>query len=361
MIRENQKILNTAQILLDIIIFLFSMSDAYFLRFVNYTGQHIQIDFYLKISIIAIPIYVLIFNYFQLYESYRTKRLSLEIRIIIKANSLGIILIVILSFLFKEVNISRMVIMIFGVINTSLMILIRVILRKTLRTMRSKGYNIKRMLIIGYNGLAMEFVQKILTNKNLGYDVVGFLSNKYDGYDSASIFNLIPYKGRFADLEKVTTGEAIDEVIVALEYDQYDHLPDIIEVCEKAGTKISIIPFYTKYIPARPYIDEVEGLPVDRGRELRVPVEPGLPETPVVPRSPVLRQVPNVAERHAVLVADPGQLVGPAGASEPIVQVVEVRLRDLHPERKDPLVRAIGVVHRGLPSSCARRDEPRSV
>ena len=262
MIRENQKILNTAQILLDILIFLFSMSDAYFLRFLFYTGPRIQIDFYFKVSIIAIPIYLLIFNYYQLYESYRTKRLLLEISRVIKANLLGIILIVILSFLFKEVNISRMVILIFGIINTMLMILIRVILRKALRSMRSKGFNIKRMLVVGYTDLAMEFVQKIISNKNLGYHVAGFLSNKFEGYESANIMNLIPFKGRFEDLEKVMAEESIDEVVVALEYDQYDHLTDIINACEKAGTKINVIPFYTKYLPARPYIDEVEGLPV---------------------------------------------------------------------------------------------------
>ncbi len=89
MIRENQKIFNTAQILIDIIIFLFSMSDAYFIRFFHYTDPHIQIDFYFKIAIIAIPIYLLIFNYFQLYESYRTKRLILETSRVIKANLLG--------------------------------------------------------------------------------------------------------------------------------------------------------------------------------------------------------------------------------------------------------------------------------
>ena len=196
MIRENQKILNTAQILLDILIFLFSMSDAYFLRFLTYTGDYIKIDFYFKISIIAIPIYLLIFNYFQLYESYRAKRLLLEISRVIKANFLGIILIVILSFLFKEVNISRAVILIFGIINTFLMVLIRVILRKTLRSVRTRGYNVKKMLIIGANGLATEFIQKITSNKNLGYQVVGFLSDKYNGTTSAGISNLIPYMGK---------------------------------------------------------------------------------------------------------------------------------------------------------------------
>ncbi len=262
MIRENQKILNAAQILIDVLIFFFSMSDAYFLRFLNYTGPHIQIDFYFKISIIAIPIYLIIFNYYQLYESYRTKRLILEIGRVIKSNIFGIILIVILSFLFKEVNVSRMVILIFGFINTSLMILSRIILRKTLRSLRAKGYNVKKMLIVGYNDLSMEFVRKIISNRNLGYHVAGFLSNQFGNVDVKSVMQSIPYKGTFDDLEKVMADESIDEVVVALEYEQYDYLPRMIEACEKAGTKISVIPFYTKYLPARPYIDEVEGLPV---------------------------------------------------------------------------------------------------
>ncbi|HVI42644.1 MAG TPA: undecaprenyl-phosphate glucose phosphotransferase, partial [Anaerovoracaceae bacterium] len=257
--------------LIDILIFLFSMSDAYFIRFINYSGPHIQIDFYFKISIIAIPIYLLIFNYYQLYESYRAKRLLLEISRIFKSNILGIILIVILSFLFKEVNISRMVILIFGIINTALMILSRIILRRTLRSMRAKGFNVKRMLIIGYNDLAMDFVQKIVSNRNLGYYVSGFLSDKLESYDATNFRNPIPYKGKFDDLEKVLAAEAIDEVVVALEYDQYSHLPDIIEVCEKSGTKVNVIPFYTKYLPAKPYIDEVEGLPVINIR--RIPLD----------------------------------------------------------------------------------------
>ncbi len=268
MIRENQKVLNTAQILTDIVIFLFSMSDAYFIRFLFYTGPRIQIDFYFKISIIAIPIYLLIFNYFQLYESYRTKRLILEISRVIRANFLGVILIVVLSFLFKEVNISRMVILIFGVINTVLMILSRILLRKTLRALRAKGYNIKRMLIVGYNDLAMDFVKKISANKNLGYEVTGFLSNVYGPSDTMKRTGSIPFLGKFHELEKILDMKPIDEVVVALEYDQYTILPDIIEACEKSGTKVNVIPFYTKYLPAKPYIDEVEGLPVINIRKI---------------------------------------------------------------------------------------------
>lgn len=271
MIRENQRILNTAQILADILIFLAAMTGAYFLRFYRYEGGHISLDFYLKLCIIAIPVYLLIFNYYQLYESYRAKRLLLEIGRVIKANIIGIVFIFLLSFLVKEVNVSRMVILLFGFINTLCMLASRIALRKMLRSMRRKGHNIKRMLIIGCNGLAVDFSKKIISNKNLGYVVTGFLSNKISHREINPFPYEIPYKGAFQDLERVMEEEAVDEVVAALEYDQYDSLPDIIETCEKSGTKVSVIPFYTKYLPARPYIDEVEGLPVINIR--RIPLD----------------------------------------------------------------------------------------
>lgn len=250
------------QILVDILIFLGSMTSAYYLRFLNYDGDYITLEFYYKISILAIPIYLLIYNYNNLYESYRAKRLMLEISRVIRSNILGVFLIVILSFLFKEVNISRMVILIFGFINTISMALSRILIRKSLRTMRAKGYNAKRLLIAGYNDLALTFTNKIIANRNLGYHIAGFLSNRYEGGENLTLKNPIAYKGRFEDLEAVLAADEIDEVIVALEYDQYDYLSGIIDSCEKAGTKISVIPFYTKYLPAKPYMDEIEGLPI---------------------------------------------------------------------------------------------------
>lgn len=268
MIRENQKILNWLQILIDGLVFLVSMAGAFFLRFAEYDGSHIPVEFYLRIAIIALPIYLLIYNFFQLYESYRTKRLILEIERIVKSNVVGVIFIFLLSFLLKEVHISRMVILLFAILNTVFMNVTRIALRKMLRTLRKKGHNIKRMLIIGDNNLALEFFHKITSNRNLGYCVIGFLCESVPQRHSSLLLHSIPYKGEFHDLEKVIEQESVDEVIVALDYDQYSNLPYLIESCEKAGTKISVIPFYTKYLPAKPYIDEVEGLPVINIRKI---------------------------------------------------------------------------------------------
>src|SRR5215472_15713303 len=81
----------------------------------------------------------------------------------------------------------------------------------------------------------------------------------------------------------------------------------------------------------------MDALPVDLGDELRVGVEPRLGGAPVVPRAPVLGQLPQVARRYAAGPPDAGQLRGPAGAAEPVAQVVDVGLADLDAERLDVL------------------------
>src|SRR4029453_17993467 len=89
-------------------------------------------------------------------------------------------------------------------------------------------------------------------------------------------------------------------------------------------------------------VEEVDVLPVDGGDELGEPVEPGLLLAPVVAVGPVGGQRFQVAARPPAGPADPGQLVGPAGAVQPLAQVVQVGLGDVDPERPDLGARGVG-------------------
>ena len=54
----------------------------------------------------------------------------------------------------------------------------------------------------------------------------------------------------------------IDEIIITLEMKDYDKLKDIIFTCEKLGVRAQIIPSYYKYLPAKPYVEEIGGVPL---------------------------------------------------------------------------------------------------
>jgi hypothetical protein len=85
-------------------------------------------------------------------------------------------------------------------------------------------------------------------------------------------------------------------------------------------------------------VREVDVRAVNRGRELRPFVQSGFSGTPVILVPPVPCELLQVVERNAVGPARSGHFVGPAGAVEALVEIVQVVFRKVDAERVDALV-----------------------
>ncbi|WP_321993010.1 undecaprenyl-phosphate glucose phosphotransferase [Clostridium butyricum] len=265
MIRENQNLLNKVNALSDIIILFISITISYFIRFYVFDVKtdYIALNKYLQFMIVIIPINSIIYYFFNLYDSFRTKSFSKEISSIIKANT--IIIAVILSTLFavKLVDLSRLVLVIFYFINTFLIIVKRGFLRKILSNLRKKGLNLKHVLIVGAGETASKYLDVIQHNKTYGYNYAGYISNDSDFYGEKL--------GDYSQLLDILYKYKFDEVVCALDIKDAEYIEKIVSDCEKSGTKISIIPFCYEYIPSQPYIDQIGTLPLINIR--RIPLD----------------------------------------------------------------------------------------
>jgi Undecaprenyl-phosphate glucose phosphotransferase len=268
MIRENQEFLNRIQLVLDAGMVFISIITAFFVRFQGETAEYLPVEYYLRASLFLIPLYLFLYYLFDLYEPRRIKGLTHELVIIIKSNLISLAVLLSILFIFKFMDFSRMVLFLFIIINIVLTTLERVSIRLFLQNIRKKGYNIKYILVIGADEHGQEFVKKIKANKQLGFSVIGFLD---DNKNKGRKIKDIEVIGKINDLDKILAETFIDEVIIALSIKDYDRLKDIIAVCEKNGVKTRIIPDYIKYIPSRPSIDEIDGLPLINIR--RIPLD----------------------------------------------------------------------------------------
>lgn len=259
MIKENQKLLNCIFIFIDSVFCVISMIFAFYIHFHNYQGEYyIGLMYYIKAMIYIVPAYFLIYHSLDLHNSFRHKSYILEAGKIIQANFFGVFITFLIMFFLKEVNVSRMVIFLFGFLNILFSLLIRISIRLILRRMREKGYNIKHLLIVGWNDASAEFYDKVQSNRRLGYEFVGYLSMKKKDISEREL----KYIGDYSKLSILLENKGIDEVIISLEWNEFSELSNLIEICEKAGVKSNLLPFYTKYLPAKPFIDEVEGMPL---------------------------------------------------------------------------------------------------
>lgn len=254
MIKENLRMLNRVNVLLDGLVVFFSLPLAFWIRFSLLPGGEISVAFryYLYLALLLVPVYLFTFAAFGLYEASQKKR---ELNRLLFACLLGMALTLTFLFLFKEVDFSRLALAFFFLLSTVGLGAKRILLRHLLRYYRQKGYNQKHVLIVGDSPLSWHYWDVVTADRELGYRPIGYVAARPSRKDAE-------YLGPFRDLEQVLERFCPDEVVAALPAEDVPLMPAIIEACEKAGVKLSIIPFYAEYIPSNPQFDNVDGIPL---------------------------------------------------------------------------------------------------
>lgn len=259
MIKRNQPILNCINCLIDMGLLFFSYLFSVWLWLGVYR-QNLANPAVLLLrssTIVAALGYsvvmVMLFYSFRLYGSFRFSRISREIAALMQANALGMLLITLVLYLFRLMDFSRGVLVVFYLVSTILLVAKRVVLRTVLRHFRMLGYNQKHVLIVGNGRLAQEYAATIRANPQYGYSIMGYVSlSEKDGIGK--------HLGHYEDLPRLLSGPQVDEVIVALEPHENQFMAQVISWCEQGGARTSIIPFYNDYIPAHPTIDIIGGV-----------------------------------------------------------------------------------------------------
>ena len=215
---------------------------------------------YLTLLPAVIPIYAFLYYVCDVYAPKRTVRRRFEIFGIVKANTIGIVaLIIVLYMIIREINFSRSVMGFFYVFNVFLTSCFRLGLRRGLRTIRSKGYNLKHILLVGYSRAAEEYIDRLLDNPQWGYVACGILD---DHIPAGTTYKGVKVLGRLGNLEIILPENKLDEIAISLSLKDYDHLEGIVAICEKSGVHTKFIPDYNSLIPSKPYTEDLMGLPV---------------------------------------------------------------------------------------------------
>ena len=105
--------------------------------------------------------------------------------------------------------------------------------------------------------MAASYLDAIGRERELGYFADGYVA------ETPAVWEYeLPYLGTFEQLEDILDQYKPDEVVSAIEMEDYARTPQLIAACEKTGTKLSIIPFYADYITSNPQFDDIGGIPL---------------------------------------------------------------------------------------------------
>ena len=200
-----------------------------------------------------------IFSAFGLYNSRRLSSFRAEAFDILKATTVGTLILSSLSFLFHIKMANNLFLSLFWAACTLLTLSSRFILRYTLRQFRVHGRNLRNILIVGTNSRAIRFARKIEAKPELGYRIIGFVDDDWSGTQGflKTGFRLVSSLDQFPEFLRK---QVVDEVLLCLPMSSYyRHSSAIVGQCEEQGIIVRFLSDLFTLQQAKSKTDQFEG------------------------------------------------------------------------------------------------------
>jgi Undecaprenyl-phosphate glucose phosphotransferase len=217
-------------------------------------------DYLLQLVPILI-VWAVAFRWFDLYRPRRLGSRLGEWTEIARASTLGVlVLVAIMTFLFKRYDYSRVVIVYFWVLSIVSVSLWRAVFREALRAARRGGLNLRRAVIVGSGEPAAEILAAVRRRPDVGVEVLGVLADKDTEVPGHRL-------GGLEDLRAVLDRREVDIVFVALPHGEYGRLAAILADIADEPVAIHLVPDVYGLASLRGGIEEFDGVPLIHLRE----------------------------------------------------------------------------------------------
>jgi Undecaprenyl-phosphate glucose phosphotransferase len=194
-----------------------------------------------------------------LYSPRRTFALWDEGWLLAKVAGFTVVFFTATSYVLKEVDISRLVLAIFGVAAITLPLAGRALIPHTLRQLRRKGTYLRRALVVGYEDLAHQVIKTIQQHPEAGLNIVGILAEsprllgtRLDG---------IEVLGTHGEVGVILQRERIDQVIIALSFRAYEAVEGVLAQVENEPVEVMLVPDLSRYVSLRCGVEDLAGIP----------------------------------------------------------------------------------------------------
>jgi Undecaprenyl-phosphate glucose phosphotransferase len=273
MLRGKNRVLQFVFLGGDIVVTCFSFFLAYYLRF--YTNI-IPVKYgipsfeqYLNVLLLLLLVWPVIFHFHGLYQIRRTKS-SIDEFFSVTA-SIGIATAIAWGILlyyrvYHQRGIdaatafepARVLFLYFMILDIAGIMLMRAGIRHFLEAMRRRGYNTKKVLIVGAGKLGETVASKVKAHAELGYDIVGFL----DDDPEKTVISSYPVVGKCSEVAVMVDQLGIDYLFIALPLRAHDTMMQILHTTRNEIVDIIVVPDILEYVAIRAGIEDLDGVPI---------------------------------------------------------------------------------------------------
>lgn len=233
---------------------------AWFSYYQIYQYWH-PLENYILIAILAALLTIIVFPAFQLYESWRGKSIGVELRALSIAWAIVFTMLLLITVATKSsANFSRQWMGFWSLTAVALLGLSRLILRYTLRWLRSQGFNQRRIVIVGTGELASQVADRLRDFPWAGLEIAGFFSENFPAVGDSIRAN--PVLGGISQLAGYTSSHPVDQIWIAIPWGHQDKIDHVLHELRNSTIEVRMVPDIFSYRLLNSSMSEVAGMPV---------------------------------------------------------------------------------------------------
>ncbi len=243
-----------------------AFAAAYVIRFYSgliplKDGQLPPVELYAYAAPLMIAACLVAYRYVGLYEPRRTGSFAAEFFDVLTATGAAVIAVVVTTFFLRSPAESRVVIALFAGLNPLFLALFRGAIRLVLRSFRRRGFNRRYALIVGTGKLGQRVAEKIKLNSWTGFEIVGYVEAQERERPRATVRGF-PVLGTADDLPRLLRERTIDQVFVALPFDQSRTIRRVAEDLSRETIAVTLVPDILEFVTMRASTADFDGLPI---------------------------------------------------------------------------------------------------
>ncbi len=193
-----------------------------------------------------------------LYVPDRAQRLTRLVFGVAKAVTLELLVVTASLTFYRAFYVSRLTIILFGIITPTLMVALRLVLYFYVRRSRQQGKNLKRVLIVGTGVAGRRLERSFKLYPWMGFEVVGFLDEHQT--DAPDVLGTV--EEAVAVFDRFEETQPIDYVYIALPLAASSRIEALLDAFSTRLAHVCLVPDLLHYDIINSRITDVDGLPV---------------------------------------------------------------------------------------------------
>ena len=245
MLREPARLIAYRRLLLDVLLTVGSFLLAHQVRSQLiprllpslFPGGLYPLRAYLPLLALVLPLWMILLAAQRLTAPGQVLSLRREALKELQVAAVGVLLLAAAGYLFRLQFVSRPFLVLFGIINGTVLAAARVVERRTPWGRRLAEVPERVVIIVGCGVEAVALARQVLRHRAWGLSLRGLIDA--DGCGRSEVEGL-PVLGRVEDLPDVLSSQVVDEVVLAVPTRQLGELEPVLLHCQELGVRVRV-------------------------------------------------------------------------------------------------------------------------